>query len=99
MQAGMKLAVRLRAATPEGKAAGTAAVARFYGPGRDPEHDPADRVPDRTAVLAFDPASRAWQAGVPTAGWAPGTWTLQGVVLGPDGAAEGWAWHRFPLDP
>jgi hypothetical protein len=98
MQAGMKLAVRLRAATPEGKAAGTAAVARFYGPGRDPEHDPADREPDRVLVLPFDPVTRFYARDVATAGWAPGTWTLRGVVLDAGGTLEGWAWHRFPVE-
>jgi hypothetical protein len=99
MQAGKKLAVRVRGARTDGKAHSGGAVAWFFAPGKDPEHVPADRVPDRQVVLSFDPASRTYGAEVSTRGWAPGDWVLQGVVLGPDGAPEGWDWFRFPLEP
>lgn len=99
MQAGEKLAVRLRGTRADGRAHRSGAVAEFFAPGRDPEHDPADRIPDRQAVPAFDEASRTYAAEVSTAGWEPGSWTVRGAVLGPDGVPEGWAWFRFPLDP
>lgn len=98
MQAGQTLAVRVRGARPDGSAHRHGAVARFYAPGRDPRRDPADREPDRTAVLAFDPVTRDYGAEVPTGGWVPGDWTVQGAVLGADGAPEGWAWYSFLLD-
>lgn len=81
-----------------GAAHAAGAIAQFYRPGRDPRRDPAGRVPDRQAVLAFDPVTRAYGAGVSTAGWEPGNWTARGVVLGADGAAEGWDYFSFPLE-
>jgi hypothetical protein len=98
MQAGQTIAVRVRGARPDGSAHRHGAVAAFWGPGRDPRRDPGDRVPDRTAVLAFDPVTRTYGAEVRTAGWRPGTWTVRGIVLGPDGVPEGWDWYRFPLE-
>lgn len=95
----MKLDVKVRAVRGDGSVHKGSAVALFFAPGRDPEHDPADRSPDRQVVLAPDPAARGYAASVPTAGWAPGTWTVQGVVLGPDGSPEGWGWYRLPLEP
>jgi hypothetical protein len=99
MQAGKKLSVRVRAARMNGSSHSAGAVALFFAPGKDPERVPADRTPDRQVILAFDAASRTYGAEVPTAGWAPGTWTVQGMVLGADGAPEGWDWHRFPVEP
>lgn len=99
MQAGMKLAVRVRASRPDGSLHRHGAVAWFYRPGKDPQRLAADRIPDRQVTLSFDAAARAYGAEVSTDGWEPGDWTMQGVVLGPDGAAEGWDWAGFPLDP
>jgi hypothetical protein len=98
MQAGQKLTVRVRGIRPGGGVHDRGAVAQFYAPGRDPEHDPADREPDRVLVLPFDPVTRFYARDVATAGWAPGTWTLRGVVLDAGGTLEGWAWHRFPVE-
>ena len=97
MQAGQKLAVRLRAATPDGSAVRAPAMAAFYRPGKDPEHDPAHRVPDRVVPLAFDEASRVYGAEVSTAGWVPGTWTYCGTVTDDGGTPAGWGFCRFTL--
>jgi hypothetical protein len=98
VQAGQTLAVRVRGTRADGSAHAYGAVAQFYAPGRDPRHVPADREPDRQAVLAFDPGTRLYGAEVRTDGWQPGDWTLRGVVLGASGAPEGWAWYSFPLE-
>lgn len=95
----MKVDVRVRAVRGDGSLHKGSALARFFAPGKDPEHDPADRDPDRQVVLAPDQGTRGYAAQVPTAGWPPGSWTVQAVVLAPDGTAEGWAWYRMPLDP
>lgn len=99
MQAGQAIAVRVRGSRPDGSAHRFGAVAVFFAPGKDPRVNPADRTPDRQVILALDPAARIYGAKVSTAGWAPGAWTVQGVVLGPDGAPEGWEWHAFTLEP
>ena len=100
MQAGQVLTVRVRGVrAADGKAHASGAVAAFYGPGRDPEHVPGDREPDRQAALSFDPVTRVYGAQVRTDGWAPGTWTARGMVLGADGSPEGWDWFRFPVEP
>lgn len=99
MQAGMKLAVGLRAVRPDGSTYKGTAVAAFFGPGKDPVRVPADREPDRMAVLAFDPVSRTYGAEVSTAGWEPGRWMLRGAVSGDSGAPEGWDWFSFTLEP
>lgn len=99
MQAGKTLAVRMRAARADGSPLDGPAVASFFRPGKDPEHVPADREPDLEAVLAFDPVTRLHGADVGTAGWEPGTWTVQGRTLGADGAPAGWAFHRFGVEP
>jgi hypothetical protein len=99
VQAGEKLAVRVRGTRMDGSAHRHGAVAAFFAPGKDPEHVLADRVPDRQVPLGFDPVARVYGAEVRTDGWRPGTWTVQGTVLGPDGAPDGWAWYRFTLGP
>lgn len=99
MQAGEKLEVRLRAASTDGRAVRGTAVAAFFAPGKDPQRVPADREPDRTAVLAFDEVTRTYAAQVSTAGWAAGAWTVRGTVLGPDGAADGWGYCTVLLGP
>jgi hypothetical protein len=98
VQAGQALAVRVRGVKPDGSAHSRGAVAQFYAPGKDPRHVPGDREPDRIAVLSFDPDTRTYGAEVRTDGWQPGDWTLRGVVLGADGAPDGWAWYSFPLE-
>jgi len=99
MHAGEAIAVRVRGNRLDGTAHDGGAVAAFFAPGKDPEHVPGDREPDRQAALGFDPVTRVYGAQVRTAGWAPGTWTCRGTVLGADGVPEGWAWFAFPLDP
>jgi hypothetical protein len=99
MDAGKKLAVRLRASRPDGSIIRGQAVALFFGPGKDPERVPADRVPDRTVPLSFDEPSRMYVAEVSSRGWEPGEWRMQGAVLGADGAPDGWGWFTFTLDP
>lgn len=72
-----------------------AVTAEFWAPGRDPEHDAADRAdPDHAVPASFDAASRRWLARVPTHGWTPGTWTVRGRVAGDD---ETWGWATFGL--
>ena len=97
MQAGQKLAVRLRAARPDGSVVRAPAVASFYAPGKDPERLPADRVPDRVVPLVFDADSRLYGAEVSTAGWAPGVWTYCGTVSDGGAAPAGWGFCRFTL--
>ena len=99
MQAGSKLEVNLRAATPAGSLLRGPGIAEFFCPGKDPEHTPADRVPDRQAPLSFDEAARTHTAQVSTAGWQPGAWTLRGAVLDAAGVPSGWAWFSFTLEP
>lgn len=99
MQAGSKLAVKLRASRPDGTVVRGPAIAAFFCPGKDPGHDPADRIPDRQVPLSFDEASRIYAAEVSTAGWEPGAWTLQGTVLDASGVPSGWGWFSFTLDP
>lgn len=98
MQAGKTLAVRMRAATAGGVPLTGLAMASFFRPGKDPEHVVADRQPDREAVLVFDPVTRLHGAEISTAGWEPGTWTVQGRTLGADGAPAGWAFHQFGIE-
>jgi hypothetical protein len=103
MQAGETLAVRVRGVRADGTAHSRGAVAQFYAPGRDPEHDPAARDPDKVLVLPFDAVTRHYGADVRTVhpdgrAWAPGTWTVRAAVLGADGAPEGWAWYRFGVE-
>jgi hypothetical protein len=99
VQAGVRLAVRLRAARPDGSVVRAAAVASFYGPGKDPERLPADRVADRQVPLSFDERERLYTAEVSTAGWKPGAWTYCGAVLDGSAAPAGWGWYRFTLEP
>jgi hypothetical protein len=98
MQAGGKLSVRLRAAKPDGQVVRAAAIAEFYRPGKDPEHQLADRIPDRQVPLSFDAASRTYGAEVSTTGWLPGDWTLRGSVLDASGVPSGWGWSGFTLE-
>ena len=93
------MAVRVRGSRPDGSSHSAGAVAEFYTPGKDPEHVQADRDPDKLLILPFDPVTRTYGREVSTAGWEPGTWTVRGVVLGPDGVPDGWEFFRFPLDP
>ncbi len=99
VEAGQTLAVRVRGTRLDGSAHEHGAVAQFWRPGRDPRRNAGDRAPDRLAVLAFDPVTRTYGADVRTDGWAPGDWTARGMVLGADGAPDGWAWYQFPLEP
>jgi len=99
MQAGQALAVRLRAARPDGTVVRERAAAEFFAPGKDPERLPADRIPDRQVPLSFDSSSRLYTATVSTAGWVPGAWTGRGVVLDSSGAPAGWGWFTVTLDP
>jgi hypothetical protein len=99
MQAGSRIAVKLRASRPDGSLIRGPAIAAFYCPGKDPQHDPADRIPDRQVPLSFDDTVREHTAEVSTAGWKPGTWTLQGTVLDAAGVPSGWGWYAFPLEP
>lgn len=93
MQAGQKLAVRMRAARPDGSVVRAPALAEFFAPGKDPERDPASRV----VPLVFDEASRLYGAEVSTAGWAPGLWTYRGTVTDGGAAPAGWGFCRFTL--
>lgn len=103
MHAGERIAVRLRVSRPDGKTVrpgdGSAAVAAFFGPGKDPQHRVSDREPDREVPLVFDEVTRTYGAEPSTAGWQPGTWTVQGKVLDGRGAADGWGWQWFTLEP
>ena len=60
MQAGTLISVKLRAARPDGSLVRGPAIAAFFAPGKDPEHVPADRVPDREVPLSFDEDSRTY---------------------------------------
>lgn len=93
------ISIRLRAARPDGSLVRGPAIAAFFSPGKDPEHLPGDRVPDREVPLIFDEDSRVYTAEVSSAGWAPGSWTMSGMVLSGDGTPSGWGWHVFTLDP
>jgi hypothetical protein len=101
LQAGQTALVRVKAATADGKVQRDGyALAEFWEPGRDPEHDPSQRDrPDRIVELEWDEALRAWSGYVDTAGWAPGTWTVRGRAQCPTGRgpAKGWAWGALPL--
>lgn len=99
MQAGKTLLVQMRAARPDGTALTGPAMATFFGPGKDPEHNPGDRSPDREMPLSFDPVTRLHGAEISTTGWQPGSWTVQGRTLGGDGAPAGWAFARFGIEP
>jgi hypothetical protein len=99
VHAGEKIAVLVRGNCLDGTAHHGGAIAEFFAPGRDPQHDPGDREPDSSVPLGFDPVTRTYGADVPTAAWAPGTWTVRGAVLGADGEPEGWGWYSFTLEP
>ncbi len=99
MQAGTLISVKLRAAKPDGSLVRGPAIAAFSAPGKDPEHVPADRVPDREVPLAFDEDSRTYGGEVSSKGWLPGTWTMSGMVLSGDGTPAGWGWYTFTVDP
>jgi hypothetical protein len=101
LQAGQTALIRVKAATVSGAVPRDGyAVAEFWAPGRDPEHDPEAREhPDYQVELAWHEELRAWAAHADTAGWAPGTWTVRGranVSTG-QGPAKGWAWGTLPL--
>ena len=96
VQAGKTALVQMRAALADGTPLEGPAVASFFRPGKDPEHDLADREPDLEVALAFDPVTRLHHAQVSTAGWAPGTWTVRGRTDGDQ--PRGWAFSRFPLE-
>ncbi len=101
LQAGQTALVRVKAATADGKVQRDgSAVAEFWQPGRDPEHDPVQRqAPDRVVELQWDEALRGWFAYVDTEGWAPGTWAVRGRAHCPTdrGPAKGWAWGVLQL--
>jgi hypothetical protein len=99
MQAGQDIAVRVRAHRPDGTSVRGTAVAAFFAPGRDPERNPDGRGPDTEAGLGFDAVTRTYGADVPTAGWAPGEWTVCGRVTGSGSDPSGWSWFRFTLEP
>lgn len=99
MHAGERISVQLRASRPNGTTVRACAVAAFFAPGKDPQRRPGDREPDFEVQLVFDEVSRTYGAEPSTAGWEPGTWTVQGKVMGDCGAADGWGYHRFILEP
>jgi hypothetical protein len=57
-----------------------ACVFDFFAPGKDPEHNPADRTIDHTAVGNFDLRVQGYLAYVQTAGWTPGIWTYRATL-------------------
>lgn len=96
MHAGQDIAIRLKAATDDGKVVRAAQVtAEFWAPGKDPRSDPGVRAqPDYSAPCEFD-GHATWTCRVPTDGWQPGTWTVRGLVQGRE--ARGWAFQTFTL--
>lgn len=103
MQAGQTVLVRVKAVIPGGMSVkeGTV-IADFWAPGRDPQHDPADRDrPDHSLPCTYSAAERGWTALADTTGWTPGQWVLRGRVAAatPLGNAKGWDWSTLVLDP
>ncbi len=98
MHAGEDIEVRVAASRAGSLPQLARVTAEFWSPGRDPEHDPAERQrPDHSSPCSFDPRLLRWTAVVGTSGWAPGTWTVRGRA--DDGGAFGWAWSSFRLAP
>lgn len=101
LQVGQTALVRVKASEPDGAVPREgSAVAEFWAPGRDPEHDPAARGrPDHVVECFFDEKLRAWTAAVSTEGWQAGTWTVRGraACTGRHGPLKGWGWQDMPL--
>jgi hypothetical protein len=90
VNAGETIVVRVTAARDGSPVTDGPVAAEFWAPGKDPEHE----VADYWAPCVYDERNRRWLARVDTTGWAPGRWTVRGVVRGDE---PGWAWSSFPL--
>lgn len=101
LQVGKTAIVRVKTADSNGRVAREGwAVAEFWAPGKDPEHDPSVRDrPDKSFECFWDEPSRAWTAHVETEGWEPGSWTVRGraACQTAQGPAKGWSWAAMPL--
>lgn len=86
-RAGETIEVTLRCSTSSGQVVREGnARAEAWAPGRG-----LDSEPDYSVVAEWDPAARGFTAWLDTAGWAPGSWTVQGRVraVTPRGVADG----------
>jgi len=75
-------------------------IINLFAPPKNPEVNPADRLsPDRAVTATYDTATRYYLATVSTAGWAPGTWWMQGSISGGSENYEAWDFASFVLNP
>lgn len=98
LQAGKTAVVRVKAARKGSPLKDGTVYAEFWAPGKDPEHDTAVRkLPDYRLPCLFTRVG--WVCEVPTAGWAPGAWTVRGHVVAATekGTAVGWDWGVMEL--
>lgn len=73
------------------------AVADFYGPGKDPKGNPADRTADKEQItLLWDAALGVYLGYVDTTDWDPGKWSYKVTLTG---EYDSWEYGTFTLKP
>lgn len=72
----------------------------LYAPPKNPRDNVLDRQSVDVAVTAvYDPAIRYFTATVPTAGWAPGQWWMQGIIYGGPENYYAFDFEPFQMNP
>lgn len=72
----------------------------LFAPPKNPQENPADREdPDYVATATYDTPSRYYIATVPTTGWVPGTWWMQGIISGGSENYYAFDFESFTLEP
>jgi hypothetical protein len=75
-------------------------VINLFGPPKNPQDNPADRLsPDYVLPAVYDNVSRYYLASASTAGWASGTWWMQGVLTGGVSDYDAFDFESFTLLP
>lgn len=72
-------------------------TAYLFAPPKNPQANPADRTPDHTIALAYDPGTGFYLGTQDSTGFAPGTWWCQGKVTGGAGNVQAWSYQSFSL--
>ncbi len=72
-------------------------TAYLFAPPKNPSTTPADRTPDYTIPLTFDPETNFYLGTADTTGFTPGTWWCQGKVAGGAAGVAAWSYQAFPV--
>lgn len=75
-------------------------VINLFAPPKNPQANPLDRAsPDVAVTATYNSDSRYYEATVSSAGWASGTWWMQGVIYGGTEDYYAFDFEDFTINP